>query len=881
MGVRGVPRTANSRSKRNKLAELTVIWRGKPCTTRDWSITGFTMGAQPFKRLGLGEQEDVQLQFMVEGMEVRFPALIEVTRTNQRRREVGCRFMMIDPRGERLMRQYLELHGEPLVATSPAATGPAPEHSPNSHQPHQSEPPVASSESRAGHDRADVAPPSMRDVTPPRATGPNAPSASSSYFGHDAGYEHDDDEEFVNPVILIYRALRGRWVYACVAACIASIVVVTASYFMISPIFQSRGLIRISAKEQKILYADSDDSRLRLFDAFVSSELTYLTSRPVLDRALYLLNQSPGNFDDVPDNVADLSARLDARKIKSLLEITADAKDPESAKVIVNAVLDGYQQLQVEQLDRQQTIRERELIAREQDLLSRIDRLKGELLTVGGEYNMSTLRNAHQNRLDQIEATRDQIAEITNTLINISGGVVPNNTASTLDSNIQRAIMQDRALADLTFERTQRTATLTSLRERYAEGHPLVLQASTQLQIVNQAITERQDFITQLGRTGALSRAGEEGFTNDLSPESLQAKLEAQKLRETTLLADAERLNSKLLEVGTINGELEEHQDMLQETRRVLEQVRVESGNSLPGTIEILSRGSLPERAAINRRKSAAMLAVVAAFGMTGAGFIGFSLWQRRVRYSDEMDGVDGIEMLGVIDQLGDLEGMAPPLISQIRAELEIGTARRADQGRAFVVARIRDNTDSALLTLQLANSFAATMMQTLVIDGDPTTGRLTELSQAYSNRAQQQGGLPEHVGGVEDLMNAPIKLHRELSIIPGGAGLGAEQAAMSAEAAQEMIEENRVHHDCVLYQGGVLSDDVISRFVATKVDGIILVIDRNQKIDDIQREVDAARRLTHGRVFGVFVNAVANDPGLRHGRRAQTGGQFLKARVA
>ncbi|MEO0392728.1 MAG: hypothetical protein AAF213_05720 [Pseudomonadota bacterium] len=831
-------------------------------TTRNWSITGFTMAKLPFKRLALGEQEDVQLQFMVDGMEVRFPALIEVTRTNQRRREIGCRFLMIDPRGERLMRQYLELHGQSV--SGPQATAEAPRNAaytapdntpdqaaaPDNHEP-VSEPSTASEK------------PQEQQLIRP------APVMETQPYGgfgqHDAGYDRDEEEEFVNPLILVYRALRGRWLYATVLACIASILMVTASYFMIKPVYQSRGLIRIAAKEQKILYSDRDDSRLRLFDAFVSSELTYLTSRPVLDRAIYILGQQPGQFADSPQSVADLAGRLEARKIKSLLELTAASVDQDSAKAMVDAVLDGYQQLQVEQNDRQQTIRERELIAREQELLSRIDALKANLLAVGGEYNMVALRRTHQNRLDQIEESRDKITEINASIeqLNTQGVIVGGG----VDVQIQRAVMLDRNLADLSFERTKRAATLTTLRERYAGSHPLVMQATTELRVVDDAIEDRLDFINQLGSTGGLSGAAAPG--EGPTVESLQAQLVVQEKRVGELKSDATDLNAKLLEVGTLNAELTEHQDMLQETRRVLEQIRVESRNSLPGTIEILSRGSFPERPAVNRRKSAAMLAVVAAFGMTGMGFIGFSLLQRRARYSDELDNVDGIEMLGVIDRLQDLEGMAPPLISQIRAELEIGTLRHPTHARAFIIGRVNRQTDTALLTMQLANSFAATQMQTLVIDGDPTTGRLTELSQAYFQKNQAQGKTTPQ--SLDDLMSSPIQLDEQLSIIPGGGSLGSGQATLSAEAAQNMIKTNRDNHDCVLYQGCVLTDDVMSRFVASNVDGVILVIDRNQKIADIQREVDAAKRLTRGRVFGVFVNAAVNDPGLRHGRTAQT----------
>ena len=49
--------------------------------------------------------------------------------------------------------------------------------------------------------------------------------------------------------------------------------------------------MRIVARESKILYADADDSRVRLFDSFVAAEVNYLGSRPVLERTLAKLER--------------------------------------------------------------------------------------------------------------------------------------------------------------------------------------------------------------------------------------------------------------------------------------------------------------------------------------------------------------------------------------------------------------------------------------------------------------------------------------------------------------------------------------------------------------------------------------------------------------
>ncbi len=76
---------------------------------------------------------------------------------------------------------------------------------------------------------------------------------------------------------MLLGALRGRMVLGALIGLLLAILFAAGIFFTTKPVFQSQGLMRIVARESKILYANSDDSRLRLFDAFVAAEVTYLT----------------------------------------------------------------------------------------------------------------------------------------------------------------------------------------------------------------------------------------------------------------------------------------------------------------------------------------------------------------------------------------------------------------------------------------------------------------------------------------------------------------------------------------------------------------------------------------------------------------------------
>ena len=80
--------------------------------------------------------------------------------------------------------------------------------------------------------------------------------------------------------------MRGRESRVVLAMLLVALLGALGAYGVISPAYQSSGMVRVLAREAKILYADSDDSRLRLYDAFVAAEMELLQSRPVLEAAL-------------------------------------------------------------------------------------------------------------------------------------------------------------------------------------------------------------------------------------------------------------------------------------------------------------------------------------------------------------------------------------------------------------------------------------------------------------------------------------------------------------------------------------------------------------------------------------------------------------------
>ena len=99
----------------------------------------------------------------------------------------------------------------------------------------------------------------------------------------DAGNE---PQAQLDPLGILRRTLRGRESRIVLVMLLVALLGAFGAYFALSPTYQSSGMVRVLAREAKILYSDSDDSRLRLYDAFVTAEMELLQSRPVLEAAL-------------------------------------------------------------------------------------------------------------------------------------------------------------------------------------------------------------------------------------------------------------------------------------------------------------------------------------------------------------------------------------------------------------------------------------------------------------------------------------------------------------------------------------------------------------------------------------------------------------------
>ena len=653
-----------------------------------------------------------------------------------------------------------------------------------------------------------------------------------------------------NPIAAVARAMRGRWKAVVVSAALLGPAMSAAGYFAGVQLYESQAILRVYPQESNILYATGNDSVLKTFDSFVKAETTYVASDPVMARSVGALALSrPDLASEL--KTSDLSGSIEIKRSDSLIVLKTRSKDRDFASQKLDAVIASYLALKSEAEEKRSAVRLSELYSRETELSERLSALRSDQLEVGGEFGLNALAKAHIEKIAQIDGLAARKSEVAATLATLEAESTA-SSADTSDQEIMRATLLDRAMADLNFERAKLLSELASIRSGYENHTNLRFEQKQkakleEIAVIEQAMADRREQIRVLGQTGALTDVTEGGDQTTIAEiRSLFDKVSGQL---EVAREEARDLNRRRIELDRIENEIHEAERLLEETRRALEVIRLESGRALPGYAVVMSPPSLSVDPAEDSRKMFMAAGMVAGFGLAGAFILALALTERRVRFAETLVP---FENRVPVQQVSDADEADAHAADLLRNELQLQSLRKPRLvGKAPVIAvTTASSSDTATLARSLAESFARARMKTLFIDADlgKRDGEVSDtgwqnvlLGQASEPRANvQTDGLWELAEGTPGTL---------------------EDQMVSAPMVRTAIEQASQSFDAVIVSAGSLKDRLSAQLILANSDVGVLAMAPSDARAEVFAQVDRLDELPRNGSVAVMRNALRRDP--------------------
>lgn len=383
-------------------------------------------------------------------------------------------------------------------------------------------------------------------------------------------------------------------------------------------------------------------------------------------------------------------------------------------------------------------------------------------------------------------------------------------------------------------------------------------------------------------------------------------------VRPSELAREAETAAARLREASAAAGIASLERSALQSLRWKLEGIEREAQQlqtdiertvrEFPAAASLASAqvvAASPEAAADTRPRAAlfgGLLGVLA--GVLAA--LGWVAVDDRVRQSDARPwAARGLAVLGTVPAVSEpAETDQPPTeaserrarsdaaaladaVHAIRAVLDGRDAKtrgeEAEGGRAFAITSSESGSGKTGLCLGLAASLAAAGERVLLVDAAwanrPGASEGPQSRQTLEAAAVAMGYLhPEDVDALTETDDEPVGLlaflagaslqeARMATRIPGlsllGAGPGQlDPSRLSGRHIRRLVEASRADHEVMLIDTSAINAGLDALFVASAVDGVVLVVSSGEHQSKVDKAV-ARLRASGARVLGTVLNRV------------------------
>lgn len=682
-------------------------------------------------------------------------------------------------------------------------------------------------------------------------------------------FEQDVEEttEPVNPILVVVRLLRGRLLVSLVLAILCAIPAGLVVYSSVAPVYTSQGIVQIIPERAAVLTDTPESAPMRNFRSFVSAQATFVGSRPVLEQAILDSELIRANWPASGAGVGRLEGSLGvaARDGSELIQVSITDKNPETARLALNAVLRAYENLHINEKRLEVSQTEEALDRRLSRLQAEVRHIQSQIEEQSLQYGVESLMNVHDRRVLQMEQIREALQQVERDIAQKKANPDVEQTSQT-NNDLMRLVALDDQLESFKLQATAVQQELMQMEERgIGEQHPEVKSLLRRRQHLLDQVRAREQQLKQLAETGTFTSSADEAPDTEEEIKNLVVLRDQLSEGFQKLQQEVQDLGKRRAKIRQLRLDENDLQRDLGETERRLELLRLETRNS-PGRISIAMWGTKPTGPSNDKRMP---YSVVAA---GGAGVMGFILLpmlaylRRQYTYSDETENLPGTEMMTVLPHID-----RSNLVSQHRAEIAVQHLRNNLQlvtSSEHVVVSItgsEGNEGVTSLVMALAVAMAESGSSVIVVDANLNNPDLTS-KMSMSDRY----GLREMMSRAEGPDMAQLSRfilgtsYPDVAVLPVGQDMTADPQRLSMVKLKRLMEQLKRRFDVVLIDTGPILGHAHAQLFASVAEQNVLMIRRLQSMTAARDAVNLIRRVSPQTIGLVFNDALRNDPGLR-----------------
>lgn len=657
-------------------------------------------------------------------------------------------------------------------------------------------------------------------------------------------------EQTGNPILMVHRALRGRYLLAIAIGALLAVPGALVGYNLMPPVYTSTGVINIDPSGQVLLYKNEFNENIASFDSFVRSQATTLESPAVMQTAAREL-ATAGKIPPNPTNwirlqqASDISVPRGGREI--YLRVTM--KDPRLAKDVAETILSTYLEIAedtansvwVRQEEALQTIVDTSTSDRNAALLE-----ARRLAQAQGTVDLDRRRRFVQEQLEMLEK---QIESMTIEMPSLREPVPDPQSEPTRELTAEDYAPVDTEIAALISQRIDLEQRMSSLLSRVTKKHPDYLALSDELASLEIRIEDRKQILDELGL--------DQGSTGGLG--GPRQRLESLERIRDIRAAEARALAGVALDIQRQEVLAQSAQERLDLASSRLEALRTERNNAREGRIRISQQAEVPFQPSKDRRMPLAAMGGIGGFGFAFAALAGYGLVRPRYRFvADLEEESTAPPVLGLVPLVPDgrieEDEAAQAGVHQIRSLIE--SVPHKGNARVIVVTSATAAEGKSTLAAALSASMAKSGRATLLIDADligrGVTSRLSAL---------QLAGLTDRIASAHDNGQIhEVEGRANLNLMPAGVAEGFDADQLSSQAMEDLLSSLRSRYDAIVIDTGPILGSLEANAIVPHVDQVVLVVSRGQNTRLVKVAIERLHRFHAGRIGLVFNRAARAD---------------------